>query len=304
MKEKYQGGVNYGIKRRRKEERAAYIMLAPALIVFLIFVGIPIILLFFLFLTKYNITNSPEWSGLDNLQRFLTDPVLPTVYWNTFKFAAVLIPMHVIVGMILAYSVYRANRFMQYVGRTIIYFPTIVTTASVAIAWAFMYSTDMGVINYFLRKIGIEIPWLTSSVWSIAAIVIFSLWKFVGSSFLYLFVGLQGVPESLREAAAIDGANSRQTFFHIVLPLLTPTLFFVIITNVINSIQMFDEPYLITSGGPGDSSRTISLYIYERAFRAYEMGYASTLAISLFIILLVVTLLQFYISNKWVNYDR
>lgn len=257
-----------------------------------------------MFLTKYNITNSPEWSGLDNLQRFLTDPVLPTVYWNTFKFAAVLIPMHVIVGMILAYSVYRANRFMQYVGRTIIYFPTIVTTASVAIAWAFMYSTDMGVINYFLRKIGIEIPWLTSSVWSIAAIVIFSLWKFVGSSFLYLFVGLQGVPESLREAAAIDGANSRQTFFHIVLPLLTPTLFFVIITNVINSIQMFDEPYLITSGGPGDSSRTISLYIYERAFRAYEMGYASTLAISLFIILLVVTLLQFYISNKWVNYDR
>jgi multiple sugar transport system permease protein len=291
-------------KRNMREALAAYLFISPAMLAFLLFIGIPIIYSFFLMFQSYDIISPPKYVGLKNIVHFFHDRNLLTIYMNTFKFAAVLVPLHVIVGLALAYLVTRVSKKFQYLYRTIIYFPTIVTTASVAIAWAYMYNTDLGAINYFLGKIGIIIPWLTSSKWSIPAIAIFSLWKFVGIAFLYYFVGLQGIPKTLHEAAEIDGANARQTFFSITLPLLTPTLFFVIITTIIGSIQIFDEPFLITNGGPGNSSRTVSLYIYEQAFQSYKMGYASTIAVSLFIIVLTITLIQFSLSKRWIHYEN
>jgi multiple sugar transport system permease protein len=288
----------------KREAVSAYLFLSPALLAFLLFVGIPIIYSFFLMFQSYDIITPPRFIGLTNIKHFFSDTNLLTIYMNTFKFAVVLVPLHVIIGLALAYFVTRVSKKLQYTFRTIIYFPTIVTTASVAIAWAYMYNTDLGAINYFLGKFGVTIPWLTSSKWSIPAIAIFSLWKFVGIAFLYYFVGLQGIPRTLHEAAEIDGANARQTFFRITLPLLTPTLFFVIVTTIIGSIQIFDEPFLITNGGPGNSSRTVSLYIYEQAFQSYKMGYASTIAVSLFLIVLVITLIQFSLSKRWIHYEN
>ncbi|MGB9622200.1 MAG: carbohydrate ABC transporter permease [Brevinematia bacterium] len=135
------------------------------------------------------------------------------------------------------------------------------------------------------------------------AVAIFSIWKFVGNNFLYYLIGLQNIPTSCYEAALIDGATPLQIFRYIILPLLTPTIFFVSTILLIGTMQIFDEPYLITKGGPGDSSRTIALYIYEKAFRYYDMGYGSAIASILFILLLILTILQFVMQKKWVIYE-
>jgi multiple sugar transport system permease protein len=292
-------------KKMKRESIAAYLFILPALLTFCLFVGIPIVSSIVLMFQSYDIITPAKFVGLKNINAFFHDRNLLTIYLNTFKFAIVLVPLHVVIGLALAYLVTRVSQKLQYIYRTIIYFPSIVTTASVAIAWGYLYNTNFGAINYFLGKLGINpIPWLSSSKWSIPAIAIFSLWKFVGIAFLYYFIGLQGVPQTLHEAAKIDGANARQIFFRITLPLLTPTLFFVIVTTIIGSIQIFDEPFLITNGGPGNSSRTVSLYIYEQAFQAYKMGYASTIAVSLFLIVLIITIIQFSLSKRWIHYEN
>lgn len=125
----------------------------------------------------------------------------------------------------------------------------------------------------------------------------------MGTPFLYYLIGLQRIPDGYYEAAQIDGANKIQTFFHITLPMLTPTLFFVITITTINTFQIFDEPYIITNGGPGNASRTLALHVYEKAFKAYEMGYASSVSVVLFIIVLVITIILYSTQNKWVTYD-
>lgn len=297
--------------RRRekiKDTLTCYLFIAPALFFFTLFIGGPILVnLFVLSFTRYNILNPPQFIGFQNFSDFFRDPMSGKIFYNTVKYAVILLTAHLIIGLLLALGVFREkNKKLRYFYRTAIYFPSIVSTASVAIAWAYMYDKDYGVINYFLQKIGIineGIPWLTSTKWSIPAVAIFSIWKFVGNNFLYYLVGLQNIPTSCYEAALIDGATPLQIFRYIILPLLTPTIFFVSTILLIGTMQIFDEPYLITHGGPGDSSRTIALYIYEKAFKYYDMGYASTIASVLFILLLILTILQFVMQKKWVIYE-
>ena len=134
--------------------------------------------------------------------------------------------------------------------------------------------------------------------------MLFSLWKFIGGYFLYFFIGFQSIDKTYSEAADIDGAGAFRKFFSITLPMLSPTIFFVLTTNIIGCIQIFDEPYMLTSGGPGDASRSLSLYIYETAYQSHNYGYASGISIVLLGIVLLITLLQFRLSDAWVSYDR
>lgn len=294
------------IKKTTKDTIAGYLFLLPALLAFAIFIAEPLIAAIFLSTTEYNIIHPYNFTGLKNFEQFLQDERLSQIYWNTFKFVIILVPMHIVFGLLLALGVSRVvSKTGKYMYRTIFYFPVLVTTAAVAIAWQFMYDFDFGVINYFLNTLGFEsIYWLTSPTWVYLSVAIFSLWKFVGTAFLYYIIGLQNIPSTLYEAAEIDGANRIQTFFRITLPLLTPTIFFVLVTTLIGATQIFDEPYLITGGGPLDASRTISLYIYEIAFQYHAMGYASLVAISLFLIILLITILQFSLGKRWVYYDQ
>ena len=233
----------------------------------------------------------------------LREREVPLVMMSSLKLLLVLVPAHVILGLALACLVHRTGKKMSTAYRIILYIPTIMTTVSVATAWSYLYDTDFGVINYFLEKLGIDkIPWLNSSVWAFWAIVIFSIWKFVGTPFLYYYIGLQNIPTSLYEAAEIDGANRRQKFRYVTLPMLTPTIFMVVVLSMISYIQCFDEPYVLTQGGPGISTTTVSLYIY-RNFQAQNISYASILSVFLFVIIMIVTIIQFKISDKWVNYD-
>ncbi len=279
--------------------------IAPSIIGFLAFIGIPVIAAVALSFTRYDILTPARFVWFDNFTALLSDKRLFISYLNTVKFLFLLIPINIVLGLLLALGVHRVlSNKLKYLFRTVFFFPTMVTTASVALAWGYLLNKDYGVLNFYFGKLGIEpIPWLNSAVWSIPAIVLFSVWKGVGSSFIFFLVGLQSIPRDYFEAAEIDGGNSRTVFWKITLPLLTPTIFFITTMGLIGGFQIFDEPFLITKGGPGDSSRTINMYIYEHAFQFFEMGYASAVSLTLFVIILVLTMIQFRLGNRWVHYQ-
>ncbi|TDF98803.1 carbohydrate ABC transporter permease [Paenibacillus piri] len=292
-------------REKKREALDAWIFLAPTMLLFIVFIAIPVIAAIVLGLTKYDIISPMAFTGFDNYVQAFHDPRLSVVYMNSVKYLLLLLPLHILFGLALALAVKSlSSNFWKYVLRTFYFFPVMVTTSSVAIVWGYLLNKDFGVINYYLGKLGVEsIPWLTSSFWSVPALVLFSVWKGGGQYFIFLFVGLTNIPQQLYEASKIDGAGRWRTFWSITLPLLTPTLFFVVTMGLINGLQIFDEPFLITKGGPGDSSRTINQYIYEHAFKFFDMGYASALSMTLFVIILVLTLLQFRLGKKWVHYQ-
>lgn len=293
------------MKTRAKNNLAGYVFLAPALIAFFFFIGGPIAKTIWLSFFDFNLISESKFLGLANYTRLFSDKITLTILGNTFLLTAVLVVMHLVMALFLSSLIYRErNRTLRYFYRTSIYFPSILTTAAVAVAWYFMFNYDYGVLNWLLGKFSLsKIPWLTSNTWVILTIAIFSLWKFVGIYFLYYLIGLQNIPTGYYDAAEIDGANRVQTFFRITLPLLSPTIFFVMTITIINTFQIFDEPYIITNGGPGNSTRTMALYIYEKSFKSYEMGYSSAIATILFLIIFIFTIIQFVGQKKWVVYD-
>jgi multiple sugar transport system permease protein len=295
----------YQRKKAAMNTLAGYLFLTPALVMFIVFLGGPVVATLILSFSKYNALISPQFIGIKNFLRLFSTPKSWVIFGNTFKYVAVLVPLHAIFSLFLASMVNAESRSsLRYIYRTCIYFPSILTTSAVAIAWGFLLHKDYGVINWLLSRVGgPSIPWLVSTKWSVPAISMFSIWKWVGISFLYYLIGLQNIPASYKEAASIDGANSFQVFSHVTLPLLSPTIFFVTITQFAGCFQIFEEPYLITQGGPGNSSRTISLYIYETAFQSQDMGFAAAIAFCLFFIIFIITFIQFRLQNKWVVYD-
>ena len=252
--------------KKKSDAVSGYLFLLPALLAFLLFIGAPMVITIVLSFFDYNMLQGSEWINFDNYIEFFKNPTSWQIIWNTFKLTLILVALHIVIALLLAFVIYKEKRGpVKYVYRTAVYLPSILTTASVAIAWYYMFNYDLGVFNWLLSQLGISgVKWLTSSSGVIVAICLFSLWKFVGTPFLYYLIGLQGIPDGYYEAAQIDGANKIQTFFHITLPMLTPTLFFVITITTINTFQIFDEPYIITNGGPGNASRTLALHVYEK----------------------------------------
>ena len=293
----------YFIRHRRNDNRDGILFILPALIAFILFTGIPMLMAFGLIFIDYNLLKPPTFVGLSHFRRLLMDPMSSRALMNTFRYFIMITPIHCILALALAYVVTQVrNTRMRSLYRDLVYFPTIVTTASVAIAWNVMFATDTGFVNYYVRQLGgSNVPWLTNSGMIYVTTAIFSAWKFIGTTFLYYFVGLQNIPSAYHEAALIDGASKRQAFFQIGLPLLTPTMFFVFITNMIGVFQIFEEPYFFSRNNP--STKSMALLIYEMAFDNIRIGYGSLLAIILFLIILVITIVQFVGQRRWVNYD-
>lgn len=287
----------------KNNEKAAYLYIAPAILLYLVFYGFPIVISCGLMFFDYNIVSAPVFVGLDNIKSVFSNPDIGTVFLNSSKLLVLLVFSHVVLGLALALLVNASGKRMSAVMQTVIYIPTVLTTASVGVAWRFMFNTDLGAINYILSLLGLEkVPWLTSSKYALFAIVIFSIWKFVGTPFIYYFLGLQNIPQSLYEAAQIDGAGKLQIFRRITLPMLTPTIFMVLVLSFISYLQCFDEPFILTSGGPGLSTTTVNLQIYNY-FNSGKMSHSSILSIVMLVIVIAITALQFKMSKKWVNYD-
>jgi multiple sugar transport system permease protein len=292
-------------RARRREAWVALAFLAPAIAGFLVFVLGPAVAAVALSLFDYDVLTPPRFVGLANYAQFLRDARLPRIYLNTLTYVLWYVGTTTVLGVALAVAAHRPMlAAWRYLIRTTYFFPVLTSLASVSIVWQYLYNTDFGIINYYLGRIGVpRIPWLTSSQWAVSSLVVLGVWKNLGFNFVLFLAGLQSIPRHLYEAAAIDGAGRWAGFRYVTLPSLTPVLFFSVVWGLINAFQIFDSPYILTSGGPGDASRTVVMYIYETGFRFFQMGYASTIALSLFLIVVVLTLVQFRLSRIWVFYQ-
>ena len=289
----------------RQETIAGYLFITPAFLGLVVFTAVPILASLVLVFLNYDLLTPPSWAGLENIQRLFSDKRMFTIYWNTLRLVIAATVVNNVLGLLLAVGVNRAMHWsMRYFLRTAIFFPVLTTTASLAVVWRFLLTQDRGVVNYLLGQIGIDpIPWLSSSTWALVSAVIYDVWKSCGYLMVIYLAGLQGIPQSYYEAAEIDGAGRWQLFRHITLPLISPTAFFAIVISLIGAFQIFDNVWILTQGGPGDASRVIAIYIYEKAFKGFEMGYASAVSLTLFAILVMITSIQFFGARRWVHYE-
>lgn len=252
---------------------------------------------------RYDLLSAPQWIGARNYSRLLfEDEVFVRSLHNTLYMVMFGLPVGLAasLGLSLLLNV-KVKGIAIY--RTIFYIPSLVPAVALATLWLWLLNTDIGLVNVLLGKIGINGPgWLTDPAWSKPALILMGLWGAGGSAIIYL-AGLQGIPDHLYEAADLDGANMLQKFRHITLPMLSPVIFFNLIMGLIGSFQYFTQVYIMTSGGPQDSTLFYALYLFNRAFVDLKMGYASAMAWVLFAITLLCTLLVFKTSARWVYYE-
>ncbi|MDK2991986.1 MAG: multiple sugar transport system permease protein [Clostridiales bacterium] len=287
----------------RKEAINGYIFALPWLLGFFIFMAWPIADSFYLSFTSYNMLQPPKWIGLLNYKiLFGQDKLFPISLYNTLYYVVFSLPISIILGILIAVLMNQKVAGIK-LFRTIYYLPNVVSAVAVSLLWQWIFDPNFGLVNTFLAQLGIEGPgWLMDERWSKPAIVIMSLWGVGGSMIIYL-AGLQDIPVSLYEAATIDGANSWSQFWKITLPMLSPTIFFNLITGIIGGFQVFTQAYIMTGGGPVNSTLFYALYLYRKAFQDTQMGYASAMAWILLVITLLLTLLVLKTSNKWVYYE-
>lgn len=290
---------------RRREALVAYLFILPTLAGFLIFVLGPILGGLGLSFYQFDFFSTPRFVGLDNFRQMLTDQRIAQIFRNTLVYVVGTVIFDLVWAMALALAIHSAiPHLCKLVFRAVFFFPILTAGAVVAIVWQYLFNMDLGVVNYYLGQIGIpKIPWLVSSQWSIPAVIFMIVWNGVGFNMILLLAGLQGIPQELYEAAAIDGAGPVAGFRYITLPLLSPIIFFILVKGVIGVLQLFDQPFVLTSGGPGDSSRTVLMYIYEIGFKTLRLGYASAVGLILFALILVVTVIQFVGGRRWVFYN-
>lgn len=290
---------------KQQEALVGYLFILPTFIGFAVFILWPIIDATRISFLKFSILGESQYIGLDNYARLLTDIRLRTSYINTVVFTVFAVFFNVSIGLLLAVMLNRRlPNLMRNLYRSVFFFPVLIAHTYIAVIWRFLYQQDTGVINYYLGFLGVApIPWLSSAEWAMPAIIIMDVWKNTGFAMLVFLAGLQSISPEYYEAAQLDGANERQLFFRITIPLLSPTIFFVLVIFMIGALQVFDSIIVLTAGGPGDSTRSVVLYIYEQAFQRFDMGYAAAVSMTLFVIILILTSLQFIISQRWVHYE-
>jgi len=291
----------------RQEERAAYLFLSPWLIGLVVFLLGPIVASILISMTNWSITSTPEWVGSANYQRMIFDDA---DLWQsikvTAKYTAISVPVYMVAGLAVSLLLNLRLRGM-YGFRTILYLPSVLSGTAVAVLWAILLNPDLGAINTLLRSIGIADPprWLQSPAWAVPSVVLMGLWGIGGGAIIYL-AGLQNISPHLYEAAEIDGAGPWRKFLHVTIPMLTPTLFFTLITGLIGAFQVFDTAYVLggSRGGRGKALLFYVLNLYNEGFRNSRMGYASALAWVLVIGAAIIIVIMFRTADRWVYYEH
>lgn len=255
-----------------------------------IFVIVPLFLVLYLSFTSYNIITAPRWIGLGNFQDLLDDPLFFTALRNTVVYTAATVPLGIVLSLGLAMLVNRRLGSAAWF-RTIFYAPVMAPVVAVTLVWVLFYDPSIGLFNYLLGLAGIGPQrWLTSSALAMPSIVLMSLWKGLGLNMVIFLAGLQAIPHELYEAASLDGAGRWRGFRHVTLPLLAPSMIYVLVTSVVASFQVFSQVYVMTNGGPNNATTTIVHQIYRTAFVHLDLGYASAMALVLFAILVAASL--------------
>jgi multiple sugar transport system permease protein len=287
----------------RREALTFYLLVSPWLVGFLLFVLGPMLASLGISFTRWDLLSPARFIGLDNYARMFTrDPL----FWQSLKvtvlYTVVYVPVELAGGLALALLVNQKLRGLS-IFRTILYLPSVLPGVAFVVVWMWILNPDVGLVNTVLGWVGIEGPrWLASPQWALPALLLMSLWGLGRTMVIYL-ASLQGVPQHLYEAAAIDGAGAWHSFWRITLPLLTPTLFFNLVLSVISTFQTFTSAFVATDGGPLDSTLFYVLYLFRQAFQFFNMGYASALAWVLFAIILALTLLIVRSARTWVYYE-
>lgn len=288
----------------RREALEGYLSLSPWMIGFLLFTFMPLAVSTGLSLTQWDIINPPEWVGLNNYVRMFTaDPL----FWQSLKvtltYVAISLPLKLVFGLGLALLLNLKVPGMNFF-RTVFYIPAVISGVAVALMWMWLLQPDTGVVNTILYFMGVQRgpDWFWHPDSALFSVAMMSVWKVGGSAIIYL-AGLQNIPRHLYEAAEIDGASTIRRFFRITIPLLTPTLFFQLIIEMIESFRVFTEAFVITQGGPLKATYFYLFYFYEEAFKNFNMGYASALALVLSVIILTATVFINITSKRWVYYE-
>ena len=287
----------------RMRRYLGYVFIAPWLIAFLAFDLFPTLSAFYYSFTDWNvIAKQSNWVGLDNYETMFTGDRL---FWksvnNTLYYVAFSVPLGVVAGFVLALLLNSKVRF-QGLFRTMFYLPAVVPTVAATMVWLWIFDTRNGLLNWAIGLVGVDpIRWLTSPDYSKPALIIMSLWSIGGGMVIYL-AGLQNIPQDLYEAADVDGASGWSKLVNITIPLMTPTIFFNLLLGLIGSFQVFNAAFIMTGGGPVNSTRFYMLHLYEKAFQDSQMGYACAMAVLLFLVVLLITIFVNWTSKRWVFY--
>jgi multiple sugar transport system permease protein len=297
------GGRGSGQNRRRR--LVAMLFLAPTIGGIVIFTLIPIVASVVLAFFRWDIITPPQFVGLANFAEIATDPTVRVSFLNTIAFVVVAVALQIAVSLGLAVLVaQRMPAWLRTFFRSVYFFPLILSAASVSVVMRYLFNEQFGVVNWLLSLFGIPaVPWLSSTVGAAAVIVFVYVWQQFGFTFLLFIGGLATIPRDVYEAGAIDGATGWRQFRSITLPLVSPTMLVACVMAVISALQVFDQPYVLTGGGPGDSTRTAVMVIFESAFRQLEFGRASAVGVVLMALIMAVTALQFRLSRRFVFYQ-
>ncbi len=277
---------------RKKQGKWAILFLAPYLIIFFLFRFGPSLAGIGLGFFKWGIVGNPVWKGIANYRKLFSDAMFYKALTNTLLFLLYTVPVLVILSLLVAVLLNNKLKFRNTV-RALIIIPYILIPAVVGVIWNWLYDTNFGILNYYIKALGLRpVEWLTSERWALPSLAIVTIWSYIGYDVVLFLAGLQGISTELYEAAHIDGANGRQTFFGITLPLLKPITSMVITMTLINAIQVFDLIFVMTGGGPGSASLTLVQYLYNMAFQNYNLGYAGVISTVTMVLLIIIVGLQ------------
>jgi multiple sugar transport system permease protein len=286
-----------GVHRRRRplgreRRRAAYLMLAPAVVHLAWWIGIPTVATFVLAFTHYDIlAGTMSWAGLDNFVAIFRDPVWWKSIWNTVVYTFFTVPVAMAIAVVIAVLLNTKMRARAWY-RTAVFMPHITATVAIALVWMWMFEPNIGLFNWVLSWFGVRGPaWVSDPSWAMTSVILMSVWKGIGLKMVIYLAALQGIPHDLYEAAEIDGAGPVRRFFAITLPLLGPATFFVLVVSLIDSFQVFEQFYVLTpEGGPAGATTVMTYEIYKSAFQRFDMSTASAQSVVLFAFLLVLTI--------------
>ena len=299
------------MSRRLRDTARAYLFVSPWLISLAVFTAYPMLASFYFSLTRYTVIQPPAWIGLENFQvMFSKDELFWLATWNTLYYTVVSVPLQMLVALLLATLLNHSTRGIGFY-RTAFYLPSLVPAVVTTLLWMLILDPRAGLANAALEALGLpKLGWMHSATWSKPSLILISLWVGVGQPMLIFLAGLKDTPQSLLEAATIDGANRWQRYWRVVIPLLTPTIFFNLLITLIASFQVFTTAFIATAtatgataAGPLKSMLVYMVHLYRQGFRYSSMGYASAMAVVLFLALVLLTLLVVRSSRGWVHYE-
>ena len=291
-----------GVKKRLAQEAKGVAWTLPALTFLVMFTLYPIVNAIITRFYNWNLTGRKKYIGGYNYQKLFSDPEIYETIWRTLQYAIIVLPATLIFGFILALLLKKSTK-INVLFRTLLFTPRVSSMVAISVVWLFIYNPQYGLLNSVFGLFGIApIRWLNDPALALPSLSIITIWRMLGYSTVVFLGGIQNISEDVLEASTIDGANPLQTVWHITIPLVSPTTFMLLILNTIEVLKMFTTINVMTDGGPAKATQNLVVMLYEYAFRRYQLGYASTIAVVLFVLILAVNLLQMALE-RFVNYD-